>query len=116
MIHWRRSCEFLLANPNDKMAMRPGFPTRKSSKGRVPEGHARIAQRFNVGTSAGSSLNPEGTADTFGWDLAAGADSPVPSGLIPASVPTLKLKRWAILTHPSGMKSPSGVAGDLCSR
>ena len=65
----------------------------------VPEGHAIIAQRFNVGTGAQRNLSPVGTVDgSYGfqpslWDLRNSA----------LGNPTLK--RWAIIKHPSGMKT-----------
>ena len=47
----------------------------RSRKNPVPEGHATIAQRFNVGFMSSERLSPEGTAES------AREPSAVPSGL-----------------------------------
>ena len=64
----------------------------------VPEGHARIARRFNAGNGGTEPRVPKGRLN-----LGAGfAQSAVPSGLDPwcGSLPTLK--RWAIVKCPFG--------------
>src|SRR6266550_2670610 len=47
----------------------------------VPEGQARIAQRFNVGDSDSDCISPEGTAEVISRATLGGTDSAVPSGL-----------------------------------
>ena len=47
----------------------------------VPEGQARIAQRFNVGDGDSDCVSPEGTAEVTSGATVSGADSAVPSGL-----------------------------------
>ena len=70
----------------------------------VPEGHATIAQRFNVGSGIGKIISPEGTAEGIG------AISAVPSGLRHPTTKYPTLKRWAIVEHPSGMNPEILVA------
>src|SRR6266700_6211890 len=72
----------------------------------VPEGHATIAQRFNVGTGAVRRTTPKGTAEGIR------AVSAVPSGLRHLFTRYPTLKRWAIFKHPSGMKIEILVALD----
>ena len=60
-----------------------GFPTRKPSGGPVPEGHPIIAQRFNVGISAGTSVSPDGTADRFARRRGSGTEFSRPFGTYP---------------------------------
>ena len=67
------------------------------------EGCLIIAQRFNVGTSAGRSLRPEGTAEGNR------TISAVPSGLIQRCVWHPTLKRWAIVAGPSGTEALRGM-------
>lgn len=76
----------------------PNFQRLVRSRARpVPEGQLAIAQRFSVGLGRLTGQVPKGRlkrprsllSRPFGTNLALPAD------------PTLK--RWAILTHPSGM-------------
>jgi len=62
----------------------------------VPEGHATIAQRFNVGVDRPEISSPEGTAE------AVRCPSAVPSGLTTIYLVLPMLKQWAIVTIPPG--------------
>ena len=72
----------------------------RACPGPVPEGHVRIAQRFNAGESVRCSLSPGGTAD--GTALAPEFSRPFGTWPFVALFPALK--RWAILTCPSGTR------------
>src|SRR5579859_3391768 len=72
----------------------------------VPKGHSTIAQRFNVGSGNRVDPSPAGTAENWYW----GIDRPFGTHGFPTRNPTLK--RWAILKHPSGMKTQILVALD----
>jgi len=72
-------------------------PTAQQS-GPVPKGHLTIAQCFSVGNSATGRQVPKGR-------LNPGADptlSAVPSGLGPHRRASPTLKRWAMVSCPSG--------------
>src|SRR5712664_2433001 len=75
-----------------------GFEDLSGAVVLVPEGYPRIAQRFSVGSTHRNGISPEGTAEPC-------RGSAVPSGLIRWMWPYPTLKRWAIFSHPSGMRS-----------
>jgi hypothetical protein len=62
----------------------------------VPEGQLTLAQRFSVGYARPRGLVPKGRLRH--------ARSTVPSGLGAPHPRSPTLKRWAILSHPFGMK------------
>ena len=64
----------------------------------VPEGHARIAQRFNAGKGVPGESSPEGTVE---WAERA-VELSRPFGTNPRGHAHPALKRWAILACPSG--------------
>src|SRR5438874_1774194 len=73
----------------------------------IPEGWLRITQRFNVGIGAQGAVSPEGTAEN-----PRSFSRPFGTYGSLCSDPNVELKRWAILSDPSGMKtSPSGIWG-----
>src|ERR1041385_224433 len=63
----------------------------------IPEGHAKIAQRFNVGTSVQSARVPKGRLKTPSMSV-------VPSGLNHLGTLIPRLKPWAIFACPYGTK------------
>jgi hypothetical protein len=79
--------------------MPPGFPEF------IPEGCSKIAQPFKVGCRR--SKRPKSRRDSRNRSRtnANGRDPAVPSGLRGAKRSYPTLKGWAILTHPSGMKT-----------
>jgi hypothetical protein len=68
----------------------------------VPEGRLRIAQRFNAGDHVPGGRSPEGAADTP-LRLHTRVDFSRPFGTWAATLAFPTLKRWAIISHPSGM-------------
>src|SRR2546428_12824865 len=72
-------------------------PLAKRTQVLVPEGLARIAQRFNVGNRRPTRNKPEGTADPLAYL------QPSLRDFYPLTVKVPTLKRWAIIGHPSGM-------------
>ena len=71
---------------------------RKRREAFVPEGHATVAQRFNLGNQCRVTPVPKGRPNVH-------VVSAVPSGLRFPRIRHPTLKRWAIVEHPSGMKS-----------
>src|SRR5437867_3398799 len=78
-------------------------------QGRVPEGHATIAQRFSVGNPVLCESRPEGTAEA--GRKAIGFSRPF--GTCPRAAVNPTLKRWAILRRPSGTGTPSNFPKSL---
>ena len=82
--------------------------------GLVPEGHLRLAQRFNAGKSATKRQVPKGRLNSG----ARAVPTAVPSGLRPQRTLFPALKRWASLRCPSGTRprwKPSEFAKGIAS-
>ena len=74
----------------------------------VPEGQARIAQRFNVGDCDSLCISPEGTVELTSGRLEGASIQPsLRDSALFCCVPTLK--RWAIVSNPSGMSKIVGA-------
>src|ERR1041385_5826386 len=73
----------------------------------VPEGHAKIAQRFNVGTPVHRAPVPKGRPKGL-------STSVVPSGLNHFRTLIPRLKPWAIFACPSGTRKFIGSVVHSC--
>jgi hypothetical protein len=78
-----------------------GDAFRKFRNVPVPEGHVRIAQRFNAGNNASEHQVPKGRLNPGIEPIPAA----VPSGPEPQPAASPTLKRWAILARPSGTRA-----------